>query len=131
MNPLTGGVTRLGLSAWGSRVLEVRGRRSGEPRQNPASPLDVGGVTLSRSAAWTDAVVRNLRVAGEGHLLLGSRNERFSAIESADADKEEVLRAYLRRWKWEVGKFFDAVPADSPEDVGRIAPEYPVFRIRA
>jgi hypothetical protein len=48
----------------------------------------------------------------------------------ADADKEEILRAYLRRWKWEVGKFFDGVSADSPsEDLRRIAPEHPVFRV--
>jgi hypothetical protein len=67
-----------------------------------------------------------------GHLLLGSRREHFSAIELADGDKEEILRAYLRRWKWEVGKFFDGVSADSrSEELRRIAPEHPVFRISA
>jgi hypothetical protein len=39
MNPLIAGLTRLGVSLWGSRILEVRGRRSGEPRRVPVNPL--------------------------------------------------------------------------------------------
>jgi hypothetical protein len=33
------GLTRAGISVWGSRVLEVSGRRSGEPRRNPVNLL--------------------------------------------------------------------------------------------
>ena len=74
--------------------------------------------------------MRNLRAAGEGHLLLGLRRERFTAVELDDGEKEPVLRAYLRRWKWEVGQFFDGVGADSPaEEYARIASDHPVFRI--
>jgi hypothetical protein len=41
-----------------------------------------------------------------------------------------VLRAYLKRWWFEVGVFFDGVNANAPEEVlRRIAPGYPVFRI--
>jgi hypothetical protein len=43
---------------------------------------------------------------------------------------QPVLRAYLKRWTWEVGKFFGGVKADSPaEDLARIAPDHPVFRL--
>lgn len=74
--------------------------------------------------------VRNLRVAGRGKLLIGRRSEPFSALEVADAEKEPILREYLRRWKWEVGQFFDGVGADSPHDeLARIAADHPVFRI--
>jgi hypothetical protein len=74
--------------------------------------------------------VRNLRVAGEGQLLLGRRHERFVASEISDADKEPILRSYLRRWKWEVGQFFGGVDATSPsEELRRIAPDHPIFRI--
>ena len=73
--------------------------------------------------------VRNLRVAGEGQLLVGRRRESFVAFEIADADKEPILRAYLKRWKWEVGVFFGGVEASSPSDFHRIAPDHPVFRI--
>jgi hypothetical protein len=41
-----------------------------------------------------------------------------------------MLRAYLKRWKWEVGVFFGGVDADSTqEELARIAPDHPVFRI--
>jgi hypothetical protein len=41
-----------------------------------------------------------------------------------------VLRAYLKRWKAEVGVFFDGVSGDSPDaELQRIAPDHPVFRI--
>ncbi len=76
--------------------------------------------------------VRNFRVAGEGELVVGRRVEQFRAEELGDDDKVEVLRAYLRRWKFEVGKFFGGVSADSSDvDLRRIAPEHPVFRITA
>ena len=46
--------------------------------------------------------------------------------------KPPLLRAYLRRWSWEVGVFFGGVDADSSdEELRRIAPDHPVFRIGA
>jgi deazaflavin-dependent oxidoreductase (nitroreductase family) len=130
MNPLIGAAMRLGLSAWGSRILEVKGRKSGEPRRNPLNPLDFEGARYLVAPRGHTQWVRNLRVAGEGHLLLGGRREHFTAIELADAEKEPVLRAYLRRWKWEVGQFFQGVGPDAPaEELQRIAPDHPVFRI--
>jgi deazaflavin-dependent oxidoreductase (nitroreductase family) len=130
MNPLIAGATRLGLSAWGSRILEVKGRNSGRPRRNPVNPLDHEGCRYLVAPRGHTQWVRNLRAAGEGDLLLGSRREHFTATELPDAEKEPVLRAYLRRWKWEVGQFFGGVgPDSSPEDLQRIAPDHPVFRI--
>jgi deazaflavin-dependent oxidoreductase (nitroreductase family) len=128
MNPLIRALTGLGVSAWGSRVLEVKGRRTGEPRRVPVNLLVVDGRRYLVAPRGHTQWVRNLRAAGEGELLLGRRRERFTATELADADKEPVLRAYLRRWKWEVGQFFDGVgPESSGEELSRIAPEHPVF----
>ncbi len=132
MNPLIAGATRLGLSAWGSRILEVQGRKSGRPRRNPVNPLDHDGGRYLVAPRGHTQWVRNLRAAGEGALLLGKRREQFTAVELPDAEKEPILRAYLRRWKWEVGQFFDGVGPDSaPEELQRIAPDHPVFRISA
>jgi hypothetical protein len=56
--------------------------------------------------------------------------EPFRATEVSDGEKPPVLRAYLRRWKAEVGVFFGGVSADSPpDDVERIAPDHPIFLI--
>jgi deazaflavin-dependent oxidoreductase (nitroreductase family) len=129
-NRIVAGLTRLGISVWGSRVLEVRGRKSGEPRRVPVNLLTVEGSRYLVAPRGHTQWVRNLRAAGQGLLLLGRQHERFAASEIADTDKEPILRAYLKRWKWEVGVFFGGVDADSPsEDLGRIAPDHPIFRI--
>jgi hypothetical protein len=47
-----------------------------------------------------------------------------------DEAKPDILRPYLRRWKWEVGQFFEGVGPDSSEDeLLAIAPNHPVFEI--
>jgi hypothetical protein len=56
--------------------------------------------------------------------------EPFTATELADEQKPELLRAYLRRWKFEVGVFFGGVGPDAPDEkLLEIAPGYPVFHI--
>jgi hypothetical protein len=96
----------------------------------PVNPLSLDGGRYLVAPRGTTHWVRNLRAAGEADLLLGGRREHVHAAEVADADKPPILRAYLRRWKWEVGRFFDGVGHDSPDDdVARIAPDHPVFRL--
>jgi deazaflavin-dependent oxidoreductase (nitroreductase family) len=128
-NRIVAGLTRLGVSVWGSRVLEVPGRTSGLPRQVPVNLLDLDGAQFLVSARGHGEWVRNVR-ANEGRLdlLLGRRRRAYVATEVADADKPAVLRAYLRRWKAEVGAFFDGVDASSSdEELLAIAPKHPVF----
>ena len=123
-------LTRLGVSIAGSRVLEVRGRKSGEPRQTPVNLLTIDGTRYLVAPRGHTQWVRNLRSRGEGRLLLGRRAETFAATELADDDKPALLRAYLKRWKWEVGAFFDGVGPESPDtELRRIAPDHPVFRL--
>ncbi len=129
-NPIVAGLTRLGLSVWGSRVLRVRGRTSGQWRSTPVNLLTLDGRRYLVAPRGHTQWVRNLRVVGSGELALGRRREAFRAVEVADDEKLPVLRAYLRRWKAEVGVFFGGVGPDSPDDeLRRIAPDHPVFRI--
>ena len=96
----------------------------------PVNPLSLAGRRYLVAPRGHTQWVRNLRAAGEGDLLLGRRCEHFHAVEVTDGEKEPVLREYLRRWKWEVGQFFDGVgPDSSAEELARIAPNHPVFRI--
>jgi deazaflavin-dependent oxidoreductase (nitroreductase family) len=131
-NRAVAALTRMGISVWGSRVLEVRGRKTGAPRRTPLNLLTLDGSRYLVAPRGHTQWVRNLRVAGEGELLLGRRRERFAGREIADSEKEPILRAYLKRWKWEVGQFFDGVGSDSsPEELRRIAPNHPIFRVEA
>jgi hypothetical protein len=41
-----------------------------------------------------------------------------------------VLRRYLERWGWEVGRFFEGITKNATdEQLTEIAPGFPVFRI--
>jgi deazaflavin-dependent oxidoreductase (nitroreductase family) len=123
-------LTRWGISLKGSRVLEVRGRTSGQVRSTVVNLLTVDGVRYLVAPRGETQWVRNLRAAGEGTLRLGRRREAFAAVELPDADKGPVLRAYLKAWAWEVGQFFDGLSADSPDEVvAAAAPGFPAFRI--
>jgi deazaflavin-dependent oxidoreductase (nitroreductase family) len=123
-------LTQAGISVVGSRVLEVRGRKTGEPRRTPVNLLGYDGGRYLVAPRGHTQWVRNLRASGEGRLLLGRKAEPFVATELSDDEKPPLLRAYLKRWKAEVGIFFDGVGPDSTdEDLRRIAPDHPVFRL--
>src|SRR5581483_6369268 len=129
-NRLVAGLTRLGLSVWGSRILEVRGRKSGQWRQTPVNLLSHEGADYLVAPRGHTQWVRNLRASETGRLRVGRRTQSFRATELADDDKPPLLRAYLKRWKLEVGVFFGGVGPDSSEqELLRIAPDHPVFRL--
>jgi deazaflavin-dependent oxidoreductase (nitroreductase family) len=129
-NRAVASLTRAGISIWGSRILAVRGRVSGEWRTTPVNPLVFQGRRYLVAPRGQTQWVRNLRVAGGGELRVGRRTERFTATELPDADKPAVLRAYLRKWKLEVGAFFQGVGPDAPDGkLAEIAPDHPVFLI--
>lgn len=129
-NRVVGLLTKLGLSVMGSRVLAVKGRSSGQWRTTPVNLLTVDGrrylVAPRGQAQW----VRNIRVAGGGELRLGRKAEPFTVTELADADKPPIIRAYLARWGWEVGRFVEGLTKNAgDEEIVAAAPGFPVFRI--
>jgi len=98
-NRAVAGLTRMGISVAGSRVLEVRGRKTGEPRRTPVNLLAFEGNRYLVAPRGHTQWVRNLRAQGEGRLLVGRRAERFSAVELPD------------------------------DELRRIAPDHPIFRL--
>ncbi len=131
-NRIVAALTRAGISVWGSRVLEVPGRKTGEPRRTPVNLLTLDGERYLVAPRGHTQWVRNLRASGGGRLLLGSRGEAFTAAEVPEDERPPILRAYLKRWKAEVGVFFGGVgPDSSDEELRRIAPDHPVFRLSA
>ena len=131
-NKAVAGLTGLGISILGSRILAVRGRKSGEWRTTPVNLLVIDGQRYLVAPRGNTQWVRNMRVAHGGELRLGRKAETFTATEVPDDERPAILRAYLRRWKAEVGVFFGGVGPDSSEDeLRRIAPDHPVFKIDA
>jgi hypothetical protein len=131
-NRILSGLTRLGISVMGSRVLEHRGRTTGALHHTPVNLLTVEGTRYLVAPRGETQWVRNVRHAG-GHLvlILGRRRELCTATEVPVADRVPILRSYLRRWKFETGMFFDGVTPDSTDaEWAAVADRHPVFELR-
>jgi hypothetical protein len=99
-------------------------------RTTPVNVLTVDGQRYLVAPRGETNWVKNLRVAGVCELRVGRRTEKVSATELDDARKPAVLRPYLRRWKWEVGQFFEGVGSDASDDeLLEVAGRYPVFAL--
>lgn len=129
-NPFIGWLVRRGVDIAGAAILEVTGRKSGEPRRTPVNPLNLRGDRYLVAPRGETEWVRNIRVTGVGALIRGSKRHVVEVVEVPDGDKLPVIRAYLQAWGWEVGMFFEGLSAKSSDDeVRAVAPGFPVFRI--
>jgi hypothetical protein len=131
-NPMVAGFTRLGISVMGSRVLEHRGRTSGNLHHTPVNLLTYEGQQYLVAPRGETQWVRNVRHA-DGHLvlILGRRRQLKTATEVPVEETLPILRSYLKRWKFETGMFFDGVTPDSSDtEWAAEAPRHPVFALR-
>ncbi len=131
-NPFVNLLMRLGVSLLGSRVLEHRGRKSGTLFHTPVNLLTIDGTDYLVSPRGETQWVRNVR-AGGGHLvlILGRKRQVRTATEIPASERAAILRTYLRRWKFEVGMFFDGVGPDASDAAfAAIAERHPVFALR-
>jgi deazaflavin-dependent oxidoreductase (nitroreductase family) len=114
-------------------LVTIRGRRSGKPRTVGLAVVELRGRRFVIGTYGDVHWVRNLRAAaGAGELRIGRKVEPFRAEELADADKPPVIHAYLDRFGWEVGRFFDGLSkSSSEEEIAAVAPGFPVFRLAA
>ncbi len=56
--------------------------------------------------------------------------ESFCGRDLTDDEKVPVLRTYLKRWKAEVGIFFEGTgPNSSDDQIRAIAPKHPAFEV--
>lgn len=129
LNGLVVWLTRRGLSLYGSRILRVRGRASGLMREVPVNVLTHEGRRYLVAPRGQTQWVRNLRAAGTGELVVGRKVMTFEATEVPDEDKVPLLRDYLERWGWEVGRFFEVGAKAKDAELRATAPRHPVFEI--
>jgi len=123
-------LTAHGISLFGSRVLTVAGRTSGTPRSVPVNLLTLNGDRYLVAPRGNTQWVRNVRAAGEAQLRVGRRVERVQLVEIPAAERVPVLRVYLQRWGWEVGRFVEGLTKRSTDtELAAAAAGMPAFRV--
>ncbi len=124
-------VGRLGLPIPAVRMLRVHGRRTGRLRAVPVVVLRRGGerylVAPRGRTDWT----ANLDAAGWAELMRGRRTERVRATRLEGEEHAEVVAAYVRRFGWLTGRFFDLPRRPTAEQAARVARRHPAFRLGA
>lgn len=106
-NRVIGWLARCGISAFGAQELVVRGRRSGLERTTPVNPITVSGASYLVAPRGETDWARNARVHADVVLRVGRRSTAYRVVEVTDeGTKVAVLRRYLAKWAWEVGRFF-------------------------
>jgi deazaflavin-dependent oxidoreductase (nitroreductase family) len=109
-------------------VMTVRGRKSGELRSMPVTPIEVGGSVWLVSPYGTVAWVHNVRAAGEVALARGRTSRRFTTREGTPVEAGPVLKRYVAVAPL-VLPYFTAKPDDPADVFTAEAARHPVFEL--
>jgi deazaflavin-dependent oxidoreductase (nitroreductase family) len=128
-NRVFGFLIGIGVAFPHKYLLQVRGRKSGKLYSTPINLQEWEGKPYLVAPRGRTQWVRNAEAAGEVTLKRGSQRLKYRLRPLAEAEKPEILKAYLDGFKNEVQRFF-TVAADSPTEafVG-VTESYPVFEL--
>jgi hypothetical protein len=125
-NPVIVALQRRGVVIGTIRLISVPGRKSGELRTTPVSPLATGGkryvIAGFEGADW----VKNARSAGWGILARGREQARVSLIELPSRERGPVLREFPHGVRY-VRQLYGI--EGTQEELEALAPRCPVFRV--
>lgn len=125
-------LSRLGIrfGATGPVILTVTGRKSGQPRATPVTPMFIDGVqyvAAAPEAAW----IANARANPAATLSRGRRIEPVTAVELEDGDARPVLRLLPSLVPGWVGFLRQGglVSDGSPDEFEALLGRMPIFRM--
>lgn len=128
-NRAFGFLVGFGLGFSYNYLLQVRGRKSGRLFSTPINLLELRGKRFLVAPRGRTQWVRNAEAAGEVTLKKGPTRQRFRLQPIADANKPEILKAYLDSFKSQVQRYFP-LPAGSPvQAFGELTQRYPAFEL--
>lgn len=130
-NKVNIGVQRLGLPLGPTQLLTLRGRRSGQPRTTPVTPLTVDGRRYVIGGFARGDWVANARANGEAVLRHGRRTESVRLVELPEAERGPIMRAFPTEVPRGVSFFVRTGVVDEPTPDGfeKGAARAAVFRI--
>lgn len=130
-NRVYGFLVGLGLGFSYNYLLEVRGRKTGKLYSTPIDLLELNGTRYLVAPRGRTQWVRNAEAAGEVTLKKGRTEQRFRLRAIPDADKPEILKAYLDNFKREVQRYFPVAAGSPVQAFATLAQSYPAFELIA
>jgi deazaflavin-dependent oxidoreductase (nitroreductase family) len=130
-NRTFGFLVGLGLGPSHIYLLQVRGRKSGKLFSTPIDLLELQGKRYLVAPRGRTQWVRNAEAAGEITLKKGSSHHKFQLRPISEAEKPQILKAYLDSFKREVQRYFPVPAGSPPEQFAAIAASYPAFELLA
>ncbi len=128
-NRVFGFLVGLGLGFSHNYLLQVRGRKSGKLYSTPIDLLEKNGRRYLVAPRGRTQWVRNAEAAGEITLKKGSRSNKFRLQPIPDAEKPEILKAYLDTFKREVQTYFPIPAGSPPQAFAELTSSYPTFEL--
>lgn len=128
-NRIFGFLVGLGLGFSYNYLLEVRGRKTGKLYSTPINLVQRNGKSYLVAPRGRTQWVRNAEAAGEVTLKKGSTRRKFRLRPIPDAEKPQILKAYLDTFKREVQRYFPIPAGSPPEAFAAIAGSYPAFEL--
>ena len=113
-------LNRLLVLAGITDAVRVAGRKSGRKRALAVNVLRHGDRRYLVAPRGTTQWVRNLRASGEADIRVRGRWTTVRARELPVEARQPLIDEYLRRWGWQVGSQFKALPDDA---------DHPVFEL--
>ena len=130
-NRTVGLLVGLGLGPSHMYLLQVRGRKTGKLFSTPVDLLELQGKRYLVAPRGRTQWVRNAEAAGEVTLKKGSTRQKFHLRPIPDAEKPQILKAYLDSFKREVQRYFSIPAGSPPEQFVAISTSYPAFELLA
>ena len=128
-NRFFGFLVGLGIGPKHNYLLQVRGRKSGNLYSTPMDLLEMDGKRFLVAPRGRTQWVRNAEAAEEVTLKKGGFRQNFRLRAISDAEKPELLKAYLDRFKTTVQRYFHLPAGSDVQALAGIASNYPVFEL--
>ena len=119
----------LGFGLKHNYLLQVRGRKSGKLYSTPIDLLEMDGKRFLVAPRGRTQWVRNAEAAGEVTLKKGGFRQNFRLRAIPDAEKPELLKAYLDSFKTTVQRYFPVPAGSDVQALATVAANYPVFEL--
>jgi len=128
-NKAFGVLVALGLGLRHNYLLQVRGRKTGRLYSTPIDLLEFKERRFLVAPRGRTEWVRNAEAAGEVTLKKGTKRQKFRIRVVPNAEKPEILKAYLDRFKLTVQRYFPVRAGSEPWDFVEVTERYPVFEL--